>query len=292
MIYDCMVRIYLDTKIRYSGLEGFLGWHGLWIVPATHTGKNIRVSCEVKCINQGSPGQSPNLGGDMYFYINDVMTNLGVYYQSKNWGLLCGNLGPFQEGDTIKIKTSSRDSPTILVYTQNFQVCELVGQCPGIAIEGLDITLCEFFGYLGQILYSVWQYFEDVGDWFEPMWGIGDEIKGFFYAIGGYFASASNNMWRLRDWCRILTDHINDLFDMNVLITYFTDTFAMLSYTTSQFVTWLYDSLQESINFEGLWDWINHADEWFDTKVSGFKDGLEDWIVEKFEALLDKVFEP
>lgn len=292
MLYDCMVPIYRDPTETCDCMADYFGWHAMWIVPAIHANKNLRFSAEIKAKDQHSPSRTPNEGADFFFFINKEWTSLVKFYQSNEWGLICGNLGPFLEGDVIDLRSISRNPPSVCAHVRNFQVCELVGQCPDIVVEGLDLSFCNIYGYIGAVFYSVWQFWEDVGDWFEPLWGIGDEIKSIFYAIGGYFAAASNYMWDLKEWCIMMVDHINDLFDMNVLITYFTDTFAMLTYTASQFVTWLYSSLQEAINFEGLWNWINDADNWFDTKLGGFKDGLEDWIAEKFEAILDKVFKP
>ena len=153
-------------------------------------------------------------------------------------------------------------------------------------------SYCILFEWIGDRFYNIEEWWVDFGASAESWWVIGNEVKVLCNLVTVPFREAKEFFYMLDEWCESICVRLGNILTISEILAKINDTFVMLSYTTSQFVTWLYDSLQESINFEGLWDWINHADDWFDIKLSGFKDGLEDWIAEKFERILDKVFEP
>ena len=166
-------------------------------------------------------------------------------------------------------------------------------QTSGLSLDEDECNgYCIIFEWIGDRFFDIEEWWTDFGASAESWWIIGDEVKALCDLVMVPFREAKEFFYQLDEWCEKICHFACRALGWDAVLANITAVFAMLSYTTSQFVTWLYDSLQEAINFEGLWDWINHADEWFDSKLSGFKDGLEDWIAEKFERILDKVFKP
>jgi len=166
-------------------------------------------------------------------------------------------------------------------------------QTSGLSLDEEECNgYCIIFEWIGDRFFNIEDWWTDFGVSAESWWIIGDEVKALCDLVVVPFREVKEFFYQLDEWCEKICCFACRALSWEGILSQINATFAVLSYSTSQFVTWLYSSLQEVINFEGLWDWINNADDWLDAKLSSFKDGLEDWIVEKFEAILDKVFKP
>lgn len=151
-------------------------------------------------------------------------------------------------------------------------------------------SYCILFEWIGNRFGDIEEWWVDFGISSESWWIIGDEVKALCDLGAIPFRESKEFFYQLDEWCEGICRRVGDFLSLDAITAHITSVFGMLSYTTSEFVTWLYSSLQEAINFEGLWDWINGADDWVATKLVDFKDDLEDWIADRIESILDKVF--
>jgi len=151
-------------------------------------------------------------------------------------------------------------------------------------------SYCMIFEWIGDRFYDIEEWWVDFGLSAESWWVIGDEVKALANLVSVPFREIKEFFYQLDEWCEGICQRLGTVLSIDAIIATLMSTFGILTQTASELVTWLYSSLQEAINFEGLWNWVNGADDWVAAKLVDFKDGLEDWIADRLESILDKVF--
>jgi hypothetical protein len=185
-----------------------------------------------------------------------------------------------------------RSVPLIVSNGQKIQIKLDWKECCSSQISVLDIVVqgivrlehepdysgpCEFFGFLGDKMSSVSEFVEDIGDWFEPMWLVGNEIKALFYYLAAPFRYARDYLYELQTWCVNVSGSAASILTITGILELVSETFAIVLETADSIVS----SAKEAVlgTFATL-------DEWYEAQ----KSKTISWVSEQFENILDEVF--